>query len=345
MTTKAVIASAAKQSRGPVALLILLIAAAPGALAQDFYKGRTINLYIGFGVGGSYDLYGRLVAQHLGRHIPGMPTIVPLQMPGAGGLAAANYMAKVAAKDGSAIAITSQTVVLDQLTGETGVAYDARDFSWLGRVTTSATLFFTWHSSPTKTFADAQARETTMGSSGSGDTTDPPRALNALGGAKFKLVLGYRGSNEVQLAVERGEIEGGYALWSDFKFRKADWLRDRQVNLLFFVADKRQPDYPDVPLSSELVPTAEDKRIMALFAAPSVVGRSFFAAPGIPAARLALLRHAFAEMLVDQGFLADAARVGLALDPMSGDDLQENIRVLLATPADLVAKAKKVREP
>ncbi len=247
-TTISVIASAAKQSRGPQALLILLCLAAPGAHAQDFYKGRTINLYIGFGVGGSYDLYGRLVAQHLGRHIPGGPTIVPLQMPGAGGLAAANYMAKVAAKDGTAIAITSQTVVIDQLTGETGVAYDARDFSWLGRVTTSATLFFTWHSSPTKTFVDAQQRETTMGSSGSGDTTDPPRALNALAGAKFKLVLGYRGSNEVQLAIERGEIEGGYALWSDFKFRKADWLRDRQVNLLFFVADKRDPDFRRAPV-------------------------------------------------------------------------------------------------
>jgi tripartite-type tricarboxylate transporter receptor subunit TctC len=325
--------------------MLALCLAAPGAHAQDFYKGRTVSLYIGFGVGGSYDLYGRLVAQHLGRHLPGAPTIVPIQMPGAGGLAAANYMAKVAAKNGTAIAISSQTIVLDQLTGVSGVAYDARDFPWLGRVTTSATLFFTWRSSATKRFADAQTRETTMGSSGSGDTTDPLRALNALAGAKFKLVLGYRGSNDVQLAIERGEIEGGYALWSDFKFRQADWLRDKQVNLLFFVGDKRDPNYPDVPLAEELVPSEEGKRIMALFAAPSVVGRSFFTAPGVPVARVALLRQAFAAMLADRDFLADAQRVGLALDPMSGAELQENVRALLATPADLVAKANKVREP
>ncbi len=196
-----------------------------------------------------------------------------------------------------------------------GVAYDARDFPWLGRVTTSATLFFTWHSSATKRFADARTRETTMGSSGSGDTTDPLRALNALAGAKFKLVLGYRGSNDVQLAIERGEIEGGYALWSDFKFRQADWLRDKQVNLLFFVGDKRDPNYPDVPLAEELVPSEEGKRIMALFAAPSVVGRSFFTAPGVPVARVELLRQAFAAMLADRDFLADAQRVGTRARP------------------------------
>jgi tripartite-type tricarboxylate transporter receptor subunit TctC len=322
-----------------------MAAFAPAAVAQDFYKGRTVNLYIGFGVGGSYDLYGRLVAQHLGRHIAGEPTIVPVQMPGAGGLAAASYMANVAAKDGTALAITSQTVVLDQLFKLSGVAYDAEKFNWIGRVTQSATLFFTWHSSPTKTFADAQKRETTLGSSGSGDTTDAPRALDKLAGAKFKLVLGYRGSNEVQLAIERGEIEGGYALWSDFKFRKADWLRDKQVNLLFFVADAHDPDFPGVPLAEELMPTPEAKRIMALFAAPGVVGRSFFAAPGVPPARIALLRQAFADMLADPAFLADAKRVGLALDPMSGAQLQERVRALLATPADLVAKADQVRQP
>ncbi len=347
MTTKAVIARRTlAQSRGPIALLILLCVAAP-AQAQDFYKGRTINLYIGLAVGGSYDLYGRLVAQHLGRHIAGEPTVVPVQMPGAGGLTTASYTAQVARKDGTALAITSQTIVLDQLFEVSGAAFDARDFGWIGRVTTTNTLFFTWHTSPTKTFADAQQRRrTTLGSTGSGDTTDPPRALDALAGAKFRLVLGYRGSNEVTLAIERGEIEGGFAPWADFQFRKADWLSNKLVNPLFFVADKRDPAYPDVPLADELMPTADGKRIMALFAAPSVIGRSFFTAPGVPPARVAIiLRQAFVEMLADPDFLADAAHVGLALDPMSGDDLQKNIRALLATPADLVAKAKKVREP
>jgi tripartite-type tricarboxylate transporter receptor subunit TctC len=327
------------------ALFVALAAAIPGARADDFYRGKTIDLYIGLAVGGSYDLYGRLVAQHLGHHIPGEPTIVPVQMPGAGGLTTANYMAAVARKDGTALAITSQTVALDQLFKVPGVAFDARQFNWIGRVTAPSTLFFTWHTSPTKTFADAQKRETTLGSTGSGDTTDPPRALDALAGAKFRLVLGYRGSNEVMLAIERGEIEGGFAQWNDFKFRKADWLRDKMVNLLFFVADKHDPAYPDVPLATELMPTEEGKRIIALFAAPSAIGRSFFTTPGVPADRVAILRQAFAAMVADPAFAADAEHVGLDLIPMDGAELQEKVRALLATPPNLVARANKVRQP
>ena len=324
--------------------VLIFVTLAPSARAQDFYKGRTVNLYIGFGVGGSYDLYGRLIASHLGQHIPGEPTVVPLQMPGAGGLTAASFMEKVAPKDGTAICITSQTIVLDQLFKLAGVAYDARDFNWIGRVTPSTTIFFTWHTSQTKSFADAQKRETTLGSSGSGDTTDPPRALNAFAGGKFKLVLGYRGSNEVMLAAERGEVDGGYALWSDFKFRKADWLRDKLVNPLFFIGDKHDPQYPDVPLAQELMPTPEAKAIMGLFTAPSVVGRSFFTTPGVPAERVAILRKAFDEMLHDPAFLTDAQRIGLELDPLGGAELQDHVRTLLATPAELVAKADKVRQ-
>jgi tripartite-type tricarboxylate transporter receptor subunit TctC len=325
--------------------LLCIVLFAPGASAADFYRGRTIDLYIGFAAGGTYDLYGRTVAAHLGRHIPGEPAIVPRSMPGAGGLAAANFMAKVAARDGTALAITAQTIALDQLFQVSGVAYDARDFLWIGRVAAAPTIFFTWHASPTKSFADALKRETTIGSSGSGDTTDVPRALDALAGAKFRLVLGYRGSNEVALAVERGEIEGGYALWPDLKFRKADWLNDKRVNLLFLVADRRDPDYPDLPLADELVPTQDGKRIIALFAAPGVIGRSFFTTPGVPADRVQILRQAFAATLADPEFRADAARIGLELDPLGGAELAVTVHGLLATPADLVAKAEAARRP
>ena len=325
--------------------LLCAILFAPYASAADFYRGRTIDLYIGFAVGGTYDLYGRTVAAQLGRHIPGEPSVVPRSMPGAGGLAAANFMAKVAPKDGTALAITAQTIALDQVFKTSGVAYDARDFIWIGRVASSPSIFFTWHTSPTRSFADAQGRETTLGSSGSGDTTDVPRALNHLAQAKFKLVLGYRGSNEVGLAVERGEVEGGYALWSDLKFRKADWLRDTLVNLLFLVTDRRDPAYPDLPVAAELVPTQEGKRIIALFAAPSAIGRSFFTTPGVPADRVAILRQAFAATLADPAFLADAQRIGLDVDPLSGAELEIRIRALLATLADLIAAAEDARAP
>ena len=329
------------------ALVLALLLAVPGAghAADDFYRGRTIDLYFGFGVGGTYDLYARTVAKHLGRFIPGEPNIVPHSMPGAGGLVAANFMYKVAPHDGTALAITSQTIALDQLFGVSGIAYDALDFPWIGRAAASPTIFFTWHTSPTKRFADALARVTTLGSSGSGDTTDTPRALNALAGAKFKLVLGYRGSNDVSLAVERGEVEGGYALWSDLVARKADWLRDKLVNLLFLVADGRVADQPDLPVASELPPTAEGKKIVGLFTAPVAIGRSFFTTPGVPDDRVALLRGAFDAMITDKAFLADAERAGLAIDPMGGNALQARVRALMQTPADLVAKAEEARRP
>lgn len=325
-----------------VATLLVPVARAGAA---EFYTGKTIDLYIGFGVGGTYDLYARLVAQFLGRHIPGAPAIVPRSMPGAGGLAAANYMSRVAARDGTALAITSQTVGVDQLFGVEGVAYDALKFNWIGRVASSQTIFFTWHDSPTKSFADALKRETSFGSSGSGDTTDTPRALNRLAGTKFKLVIGYRGSTDVMLAVERGEVEGGYALWSEFKSHKADWLSDHQVNLLYFMADERMKDYPEIPLSEELVASDEARQILHLFSSPGVIGRAIFTAPAVPEARVALLRQAFLAMLADRDFLAEAARIGLAVDPLSGAELQLRVQQLMRTPADLITKAEAARRP
>lgn len=331
--------------RGWLGSTLALLLFANAAAAEDFYRGKNIDLYIGFGVGGTYDLYARTLAKSLGRHIPGEPTVVPRNMPGAGGLTAANYMAKVAPHDGSALAVTSQTLAIDQLFHVSGVSYETRDFLWIGRITSAPTVFFTWHTSPTKTIADARLRETTMGSSGSGDTTDTPRALNSLAGTKFKLVMGYRGSNDVWLAVERGEVEGGYALFADLKFRKADWLRDKLVNLLFTVADRRSADYPDLPMSSELASTEEGKHILGLFAAPGGVGRSVFTTPGVPPDRLALLRRAFLETLKDPEFLADAQRIGIELDPLGGEALQQYVAGMMATPADLIAKAEAARRP
>jgi tripartite-type tricarboxylate transporter receptor subunit TctC len=331
--------------RAALALLAALAFAPHAAKAQDFYRGRTVTLYVGFGVGGTYDLYARAVAQHLGRHIPGSPTVVVVNMPGAGGIAAANYMYRVAPKDGTALALTAQSVATDQLFGVEGIQYDVRRFIWVGRITPVETVFFTWHTSPTKTFADAQKRETTMGSSGSGDTVDPPRALNQYAGSHFKLVQGYRGSNDVALAVERGEVDGGYAAWADLAYRNHDWIEQKQVNLLFFMADRHPKLAPDVPLGTELAPTDEGKAIMGLFTAPNVIGRSILTTPDVPAARVAILRQAFAATLDDAAFQADAQKIGLVPEGMSGDELGSRVAALMATPADLVKKAEAIRQP
>ena len=314
------------------------------AQAADFYAGKTVSLYIGFAPGGTYDLYGRVVSHHLGKQLAGNPTIVVRNMPGAGSTTLSNYMAKVAPKDGTALAIVSESVAVDQMLGNPGTEYDAAKFAWVGRMASSSSVFFSWHTSPTKTFADAQKRETLLGSSGSGLTTDTPRALNTLAGAKFKIITGYRGSTEVMLAMERGEVEVGYALWHDLKTRKADWLAEKKAYPLFFIAMARPPEFPNVPVSSELAGTAEGNRILQLFASSNAIGRAVFTTPDAAPAQLSLLRAAFTAMAADADYQADARQATLALDPLDGAALQKVVADSMAVPKDLIEKAKGARK-
>jgi tripartite-type tricarboxylate transporter receptor subunit TctC len=329
--------------RSAIALALAAFVALP-AHAADFYAGKTVNVYVGFAPGGSYDLYARVISHHLGKQLAGNPTMVVQNKAGGGSINLSNFMMKAAPKDGTALAIVSESVATDQVMENPGIEYDATKFGWVGRMTSSASAFFAWHTSPTKTFADAQKRETLLGSSGSGLTIDTPRALNALAGAKFKLITGYRGSNEVALAMERGEVEVGYALWADFKARKGDWLTDKKVNLLFFMAGARQAGFPDVPISSELAASDEGNRILGLFASSSGIGRAVFTAPGVPAAQLGLLRAAFMAMVTDPEFQADARQANLALDPLDGAALQKLVAESIAVPKALVEKAKEARK-
>jgi len=332
-----------RAGEGIVALALAALLALP-AHAADFYAGKTVNLYIGFAPGGTYDLFGRVVSHHLGKKLPGSPTVVVRNMPGAGSVALSNYMMKVAPKDGTALAVVSESVAVDQILQNPGVEYDAAKFNWIGRMATSSSVFFAWHTSPTKTFADARKRETLMGSSGSGLTTDTPRALNALAGSKFKIITGYRGSTEVMLAQERGEVEVGYALWTDFKARKADWIAEKKVNPLFFIAGARVPEFPQVPVSHELGSDAESNRVLGLFASSNAIGRALYTTPDVPPAQLAALRTAFTAMVADPAFHADAQQATLVLDPLDGPALQKIVAQSLALPKALVEKAKQARK-
>ena len=265
-------------------------------------------------------------------------------MPGAGGIVAANFMDQIAVRDGTVLCVPSEQVALDQLFGTTGVAYDPAKFLWIGRMTPSETAYFTWFTSPTTSFADLKKRETTFGSSGSGATTDTPHALMALAGAKFKLVTGYRGSADVLLAIERGEIEGAYALWPDLKKRKAEWLTDKKVNLIFTIAEHRLKDTPDVPNVDELAPTEEGRAILRFFASTGYIGRAIFTTPDVPADRVAILRKAFLDTMADPDFMKDAQKLGMPVDPAGGAALQDYVGASLRTSKDLVAKAKIFRQ-
>ena len=312
--------------------------------AADFYARKSINLYIGFDVAGGYDLYARLIARHIARHIPGNPNVIPQNMPGAAGLKVANYLFQVAPQDGTALAMSAEAVALEQVLGGVGIDYDASRFSWVGRISPSASVTFNWHTSPVKTIEDARGHESALGASGfTGITSYTPRALNKLAGTKFKLVTGYTGSSSVLLAMERNEIDGGFALWPEFKQQKPDWLSEKKINILFIVAANRAPDLADVPTTGELGSTSEARATLRFLASTTEIGRSIFSTPNVPTERLALLRRGFLNMIGDTEFKQDAARSGLRINPMSGENLQKLVADVVGSPRSLVENAKAAR--
>lgn len=314
----------------------------PQPQADEFYAGRTINLYIGFPPGGGYDLYARLLARHLGSHIPGNPNIVTRNMPGAGGLAVVNYMVNVAPKDGTSLAITTDGIAVEQLLAQTGISYDASKLNWIGRFLPTTEIFVTWHTSPTKTLEDARRRETILSSSGSGITDYLPRALNLYAGTRFKPVAGYRGGVEQILAMERGEVEGAPALWTDIKNRRSDWLTEKKISVLVIGSNKRFPDIPHVPTVSETGTTEDGRAILSLLSSGDI-GRAVFTSPDVPSVQVKRLREAFLAMLADPAFIEDAAKAKLDLDPLGGEQLQDVVIQTLAFPESLIKAARAAR--
>jgi tripartite-type tricarboxylate transporter receptor subunit TctC len=287
------------------------------AQSVDF-KGKTVTVYIAFGTGGGYDQYGRLFARHVGRHIPGNPTIIPANMPGANGIVAANYLYNTAAKDGTALGFLYQTIAQDQVLLQSNVQYDATKFNWIGRITATAEMLYTWHRVPVRRIEDLTSRETVLGIGGPAIATYA-RLLNSSTGARFKLVRGYKSTAEIHIAMERGEVEGAYSSLSTVRSGWSSWLRDKQINILVQTIPERHPDLADVPSIVELAKTAEDRSVMEFFAAGGAVGRSVVAPPGIAPATLHMLRQAFQTTMTDPQFLADARQLKLDVEPLSGE--------------------------
>ncbi len=328
-----------------VAIGLCLLATTSISRATEFYAGRTITLYVGFEAGGGYDLYARLVGRHLGRFVAGEPRVVVQNMPGAAGLRVANYVYQVAPQDGTALAIAAESIALEQALQGAGTEYDASRLSWVGRIAPSASITFTWHSSKVKNFEDARQQESVIGATGvTGITSYTPRALNRLAGSKFKLVTGYSGSSGVLLAMERGEVEGGFAIWPEFMKQKPDWLAQKKINVLYIVAGKRAAELPDVPTTGELGRDEEARNVLRFLASTTEIGRSVFSTPNVPAERLNMLRSAFIKMTRDREFQRDAEQVGLQIDPLEGEALQQSVRTIIQSPKAIVEKAKAARE-
>ena len=310
---------------------------------EQFYKGKSIDLEIGYPTGGSNDAYGRLLATHLGKHIPGVPAVVPRNMPGAGSFLAVNRVANTLPKDGTVIGLGAPTLALDEKLGSQRVRFKTAELNWIGRVDSLINIVMMWKTSPVKTIADAQRIESTLSGTGAGSTVSIyPTVLNNVIGTKFKLVMGYRGSNEAMLALERGEVEGHSTAWSAVKVAKPDWLRDKTVNIIVQFALKRHPELPDVPTAVELARNDEERQVLSAIMNASEVGTAFFTTPGIPPERLAALRHAFDETVKDPEFLAEAEKVRLGVSPMTGEEVHKLVAEVSGLSPALLEKVRAV---
>lgn len=323
---------------------VLVLFALP-SMAQpsgDLFKGRKISIYVSTGPGGGYDAYGRLLAQHLSQHLPGHPTVVVENMPGAGGRNVANYIYNVAPKDGTAIATVQHTTVYDALFGENGVRYDARRFNWLGSMASFTSVGIAWHTSGVKTVEDAKNKQIVMGSSGVGATSFQwTNLMNHIIGTKFKILTGYKGAADIYLAIERGELDGVAGTdWASIRNGYTRWVENKQINIFVQFAMTPHPELPDVPLIGDLVSSAEDKTLLRFVFLGLGFARPFLAPPDMPAPVVEALRRGFDAASKDPALLADAKKVRFDVDAVDGLTVQRQIDELYSTPKALVERAR-----
>ena len=326
--------------------LLITSAAALPAQAQsvaEFYRNKTINVLIGVGVGGEYDLQARLVARHIGKHIPGNPIVVPQNMTGAGGIKMANYLFAHAARDGTNIAMLGNNFPATQAVGGQGVQFDAVKFLWLGTIAPVVETMAVWHTAGVKSVADLRTREIIAGATGRGAITYIyPSMMNEFLGTRFKIVTGYQGGNEVSLAMERGEVQARNNTWSSWKATRPLWLTEKKI-IVVAQAGPRAPDL-DVPSVEELARNPQERRIIELVVSGTRLGRPMATTPDVPADRLAALRAAYRATMADPEFRVDTANMNFDVAPVYGEELQKIVAEILSVPKDLAARAKHLVE-
>jgi tripartite-type tricarboxylate transporter receptor subunit TctC len=329
-----------------IAAIGLAFCSATASQAQgvdSFYKGKTVTIYIGFSPGGTYDLFGRLVARHLQKHIPGNPTVVAQNMPGAGSFIAANWIYRVAPKDGTAIGIATQTIAIEEALKTQGVQYKAKEFNWLGRATSNVEITVGWYKAKVQKVEDALTNEMTIATTGAGSPSEGyHKLLNGTIGTKFKLVGPYPGSTDGLLAMERGETDAAFTSWNTLNTAKHVWIEEKKANVLVQYALERLPELKDVPTMVDLAKNPEDKQMFAFYTSGGEVGRAFFGPPGVPADRVSALRKAFDDTLKDPELLAEVEKAKLDFHPGSGELLQKIVADTSAVPESVVARMQSI---
>lgn len=336
-------------SRGVLIAAALTIGALAPLPAQaqavaEFYKGKSINLLIGVGVGGEYDLHARLTGRFLGKHIPGNPTVVPQNMIGAGGMKMANYLYTVAPKDGTTLGMMANSFPMMQAVDAQGVQFDVTRMQWIGSISPTVETMTVWHTTGVTSVEDARNKEVVAGASGKGAITYTfPVAMNEFLGTKFKIVTGYEGGNAINLAMERGEVLSRNNTWSSWKVTKPDWLRDKKIVVIAYAGPKPN-DLPGVPSLLELAKTEDDRKILELIVSGTEFGRPIATTSGVPAERVKALRDGFMATMKDSEFMAEAAKLNIEVDPVRGEYMQELAAKLMTTPKHLAARAKAIVE-
>lgn len=334
----------------PLALLVAGLAAAgapPAAAQADFYAGKQITFIVGAGVGGGYDLQARTTARHLARHIPGNPTVVVQNMPAAGSIAATNFMASTAPRDGTTMALIQRGMLLAKLTYPAGTRFDLDKFNWIGSLNSETAVTLSWNeTSPHRTAKDLFERELIVGGIVSVDPETTPRLYNSLIGTKFKIVSGYNSTAQIALAIERGEVQGiADWSWSSFKAVRPDWIRDKKVSILLQGALAREPELGDLPSALDFIRSQEDRQVMELHFTQKTAARPVIMPPGVPLDRIAVLRRAFAALADDKEFQAEAAKSKVEFNFVPGQEVERVVALIVATPPDTAARYAKAFAP
>jgi tripartite-type tricarboxylate transporter receptor subunit TctC len=330
-------------------LCLATLALPAGAQAQsvaEFYKGKTITVIVGYTAGGGYDLYARALARHMGRHLPGNPNFIIHNLTGAGSLNAANNIYNVAAKDGTVFGTFARGLAIEPLIGTARVQFEATKFTWLGSGTNEISMCATWHTSPIKTWQDALKLQFAVGGEGAGSDPDTYAAfVRNVFGVKLKLVTGYHGTSDIILAIERGEVDGrcGWS-WSSIKSTRPAWIKEKRLNYLVHMSETKAPELQHIPTVADFA-NDRQKQILKLVTSRQIMGRPFAAPPGVPTDRAQALRRAFDATLKDPAFLAEADKLQLDVNPVTGEELDRLIAELYTAPKDIIEEARAAIKP
>jgi tripartite-type tricarboxylate transporter receptor subunit TctC len=327
-----------------MAVLLCGLSRAAAETPAEFYKGRTINIIVGFGPGGGYDLYARALGRYLGRHLPGNPGVAVQNLDGADSVRAANYVFASAPRDGTVIAAVDQNIPMYQLLGGAGAQFDSAQMQWLGSMANSNSVVYTWDASGIKTIADAKTREVPLGAAGTtSDSFIYPTIINELLGTRFRPINGYTGTGQINLALERGEVMGrGGIGWASLQASSKAWLEQKKIDLLVQIGFETEPELPNVPLLMGLVKDRDAGQIVKVISLPTVLGHAHWVAPGVPPERVEALRRAYAATMQDPEFVQETQKLNMDIRPQTGTQVEALVKQVADTPKPVLARTAQI---